>query len=58
MTVSTAYLESNTVLLVHKDVAGFIDDLAGKTVAVQAGSFAETILTNDYNLVAQAVKNP
>ena len=48
MTISTAYLESNTTLLVHKDVAGFIDDLAGKTVAVQGGSFSETILTNDY----------
>ncbi len=48
MTVSDAYLESNTVLLVHKEVAGFIDDLAGKTVAVQAGSYAETILKNDF----------
>ena len=48
MTISAAYLESNTTLLVHKDVAGFIDDLAGKTVAVQGGSFSETILTNDY----------
>ena len=48
MTISAAYLESNTTLLVHKDVAGFIDDLAGKTVAVQGGSFAETILTNDF----------
>jgi len=49
MTISAAYLESNTTLLVHKDVAGFIDDLAGKTVAVQGGSFAETILTNDFS---------
>ena len=48
MTVSAAYLESNTVLLVHKDVAGFIDDLAGKTIAVQEGSFAETILATDF----------
>ncbi|MBQ2956014.1 MAG: transporter substrate-binding domain-containing protein [Clostridia bacterium] len=48
MTISTAYLASNTTLLVHKDVAGFIDDLAGKVVAVQGGSFAETILTTDY----------
>ena len=48
MTISAAYLESNTTLLVHKDIAGFIDDLAGKTVAVQAGSFAETILVNDF----------
>jgi polar amino acid transport system substrate-binding protein len=48
MTVSDAYLESNTVLLVHKEVAGFIDDLAGKTVAVQAGSYSETILANDF----------
>ena len=48
MTISTAYLASDTTLLVHKDVAGFIDDLAGKVVAVQGGSFAETILTTDY----------
>ena len=48
MTVSAAYLESDTVLLVHKDVAGFIDDLAGKTIAVQEGSFAETILATDF----------
>ncbi len=48
MTVSAAYLESNTVLLVHKDVAGFIDDLAGKTIAVQEGSFSETILATDF----------
>jgi len=44
MTVSAAYLESNTTLLVHKDVAGFIEDLAGKKVAVQAGSYAEQLL--------------
>ena len=48
MTVSAAYLESDTVLLVHKDVAGFIDDLAGKTIAVQEGSFSETILATDF----------
>lgn len=48
MTVSAAYLESDTVLLVHKDVAGFIDDLAGKSIAVQEGSFSETILATDF----------
>ena len=44
MTISAAYLESNTTLLVHKDVAGFIEDLAGKKAAVQTGSFAEQLL--------------
>ena len=57
MTVSAAYLESDTILLVHKDVAGFIEDLAGKKVAVQTGSFAETLLgelTSDVEAVAAA----
>ncbi len=49
MTISDAYLESDTVLMVHKDVAGFLEDLAGKKVAVQAGSYAETILCEEYS---------
>lgn len=49
MTISDAYLESNTVLLVHKDVAGFIEDLAGKKVAVQSGSYAEELLCEEYS---------
>ncbi len=44
MTISEAYLESNTIILVHGEVAGFIEDLEGKTIAVQGGSFAEEIL--------------
>lgn len=44
MTISAAYLASDTVILVPSDVAAFVEDLEGKTVAVQAGSFAETIL--------------
>ena len=47
MTISDAYLESNTTLLVHKDVAGFIEDLAGKKIAVQAGSYAEELLCEE-----------
>lgn len=49
MTISDAYLESDTVLLVHKDVAGFIEDLAGKKVAVQSGSYAEELLCEEYS---------
>ena len=44
MTISGAYLESTTVILVPADVAAFVEDLEGKTVAVQVGSFSETIL--------------
>ena len=49
MTISEAYLESNTILLVHKDVAGFIEDLKGKKVAVQTGSYAEELLCEQYS---------
>ena len=49
LTVSEAYLESNTVLRVHKEVAGFIEDLKGKKVAVQTGSFAEELLCEQYS---------
>lgn len=49
MTISEAYLESNTILMVHKDVAGFIEDLAGKKVAVQTGSYAEELLCEEYS---------
>ncbi len=44
MTVSDAYLESDTVILVNDEVAGFIEDLEGKMIAVQGGSFAEELL--------------
>ena len=49
MTISEAYLESNTTLLVHKEVAGFIEDLKGKKVAVQTGSYAEELLCEQYS---------
>ncbi len=52
MTISEAYLESNTVLMVHKEVAGFIEDLKGKKVAVQTGSFAEDLLCEEYSDLA------
>ena len=44
MTVSSAYLASDATILVHGEVAGFIEDLAGKKIGVQAGSFTETLL--------------
>ena len=49
MTISEAYLESNTTLLVHKEVAGFIEDLKGKKVAVQTGSYSEELLCEEYS---------
>ena len=49
MTISEAYLESNTILMVHKDVAGFIEDLKGKKVSVQSGSYAEELLCEEYS---------
>jgi polar amino acid transport system substrate-binding protein len=44
MTVSAAYLPSDTVILVPADVAAFVEDLEGKTVAVQGGSLSVEIL--------------
>ena len=43
MTLSGSYLESNATILVHDEVAGFIEDLAGKKIAVQEG-FAHELL--------------
>ena len=44
MTVSAPYLPTDTVILVPGDVAAFVEDLEGKTVAVQGGSLTEEVL--------------
>lgn len=56
MTISDAYLTNNIVILVHKNMAGFMEDLSGKTVGVQSGSFAEELLCEDYSDFAASVE--
>lgn len=55
MTISDAYLQSNTVILVHKDVAGFIEDLADKTIVFQAGTTIEDYLTEQLSYISSMV---
>lgn len=50
MTMSDAYLNNRIVLLVPEGAAETRADLAGKTVGVQNGSFAEEVLAADTEL--------
>jgi ABC-type amino acid transport substrate-binding protein len=56
MTISDAYLTNNIVILVHKDMAGFMEDLSGKKVGVQSGSVAEELLCEEYSDFASNVE--
>jgi polar amino acid transport system substrate-binding protein len=56
MTISDAYLTNNIVILVHKDKAGFMEDLAGKSVGVQSGSTAEDLLCEVYTDFSASVE--
>lgn len=56
MTISDAYLTDNIVVLLKEGSAASLDDLKGKTVGVQSGSFAEELMAGEYAEFASSVE--